>query len=1112
MIFFSATLYAAIPEPETQISGQVYNLYQNHKVLIPEAEISFTIRKKGSNELLTYNGSVECMKCNAYDSAGVICEECVTYAYHIKIPQITAIEVEENTGQIIPLSKDNQQYDIASVTVNGVDAQMNLKSQLGNIQPNDKQGDFILASQQRRSHFYEIDLELVLPVTDSDNDQIPDFWEKQYGFDMNDAADATNDSDADGWDNLTEFLNATHPKISNTTPQLLDPHVLAFEGASSLLQLNIADSDTISEDLMIKFINIPGSLQIMFHGANTPFAHGHIFQQNEMVPLRYIEEGHVIFTYKGISSNEIDRIYIEIIDNEHDPVIATLNINVFKPTTTDATDAVLWFDAFQHSQLSDDEQIRQLQDRSGCDNRGNYYAVSENGELIESEINIAENAASGNPAFNINGFLELPYAKPVFPPGNVTIISVFKVNHTAHKQIIAAGHYIEVAVNGNDDPLHPGELRVADETSTIYSNRKVDNEWVMTSVKRVNGQSVIDINGLWTGGPFSYDEENTLPGDPTIGGKNIWSWDFNELKWNSDISGVMDGQLAEMLVYDRELTYLEKWRIYAHLQGKWFGYVISDHSQSPMGVNVMAASGRLGEHIRQLKADADLAWLDYSDAVFANENVLSALAVFESYLPDNWQWTTTPPSVDEANQALDSIKFDYQNEFVSLYGKDKSYVLIGGMGNDTLIGGYEDDILIGGDGADTLKGSSGSDIFVVSNNDEIIDFNVNDNDILDISHILKHTNAPLKDYIHFDIINDLETGENHTQLNINADGTGSTFDDATILLRNVVFRDDVDISRLMASGSIQTGGSKPTLEIGLSISDANATENPEKPASFDISFSENVLPDNLTIPIDLSGTAKPGQDFRLCIPVWNEQTNTYETTTLSNNIIPVKLKKGDQKLTVKIIPIADHVREPVETLSILLSKKEDHYYLAKNELSTIEITDGIDEISIQTENGIAVEGKPAGGSIIISRVGSLDIKKEIKLLVKGTAENGRDFYYIPSEISIKPGKTSSVIDIVAYQDKEIEDVEFVEVIVSSGDYSLKGASSARVAIRDNDSEILHGDMDHINGINLVDAIIALQVCAGKDISGIFAESSIDNTHIGMKDVLYILRKISEKPE
>jgi hypothetical protein len=499
-----------------------------------------------------------------------------------------------------------------------------------------------------------------------------------------------------------------------------------------------------------------------------------------------------------------------------------------------------------------------------------------------------------------------------------------------------------------------------------------------------------------------------------------------------------------------------------------------------------------------------------TDAIFSNENVLTALANLESYLPDNWQWTTIPPSVDEANQALDAIKFDYQNEFVAHYGKDKSYILIGGMGDDTLIGGYENDILIGGEGKDILKGSNGSDIFVVSNQDEIIDFNVDDKDVLDISHLLTNTDSPLKDYIHFEIINDLETGENHTQLKINADATGDSFDDAVILLRNVVLRDQVDIARLWASSSLHTGGSRPDLKLSLSVSDNTAAENPEDPAVFHISFSEQILPDDLTVPLSLEGSAILGQDYQLCLPVWNDQLNKYESTLMSHNIIPVKLKKGDQQLTVKIIPIPDKVAEPIENISLSLSKKEDYYLISNNELPAIDISDGIDEISIQAASDLAIEGKPAGGTIIISRVGSLDTKKEINLLVKGTAENGRDFYYIPSEIAINPGETSSVIDIVAYQDKEIEDVEFVEVIVSSGDYTLKGASSARVAIRDSHLEILAGDMDNTNGINLKDAIIALQVCAGKDVSSVYVESSIGKDRIGIKEVLYILNEIAGK--
>jgi hypothetical protein len=60
----------------------------------------------------------------------------------------------------------------------------------------------------------------------------------------------------------------------------------------------------------------------------------------------------------------------------------------------------------------------------------------------------------------------------------------------------------------------------------------------------------------------------------------------------------MDGLFAEMLVYDRPLTYMEKWRIYAHLRGKWFGDVISDHSNATRDMQIMAISGKQSEIIR----------------------------------------------------------------------------------------------------------------------------------------------------------------------------------------------------------------------------------------------------------------------------------------------------------------------------------------------------------------------------------------------------------------------------------------------------------------------------------------------------------------------------------
>jgi hypothetical protein len=47
---------------------------------------------------------------------------------------------------------------------------------------------------------------------DSDNDGIPDAWEKKYGFNPNDASDANKDSNGDGYTNLEKYFNGIDPK------------------------------------------------------------------------------------------------------------------------------------------------------------------------------------------------------------------------------------------------------------------------------------------------------------------------------------------------------------------------------------------------------------------------------------------------------------------------------------------------------------------------------------------------------------------------------------------------------------------------------------------------------------------------------------------------------------------------------------------------------------------------------------------------------------------------------------------------------------------------------------------------------------------------------------
>ena len=82
---------------------------------------------------------------------------------------------------------------------------------------------------------------------DVDNDGMPDAFENQYGFDVNNSLDRTTDSDGDGVTNIDEFLAGTNPRVNPNPglPQLVIPDDIEVVSTGRMTAVDIGVATAI---------------------------------------------------------------------------------------------------------------------------------------------------------------------------------------------------------------------------------------------------------------------------------------------------------------------------------------------------------------------------------------------------------------------------------------------------------------------------------------------------------------------------------------------------------------------------------------------------------------------------------------------------------------------------------------------------------------------------------------------------------------------------------------------------------------------------------------------------------------------------------------------------
>lgn len=950
----SPMLAATIPEPDTIFYGKVLNFDHGSELLVTSGQLDWTIRLAG-NEGIAFRLSTP-LELNTNGG----------FSYRLKVPHealVAGLAGTDITPTSIPQANIDARYSQAEIRVNG---------ELAKILP--PASAAFNVSSDRRATAYRLDLEIAVPMPDSDGNGLPDWWQQKYFGRL--GIDPNADPDGDGWSNLREYLAGTDPTRANTSPVIAWDLESVDEGATVLLTLRAVDSDTTPDHLIYTLTHEPKGAGIrQLFGSARPGPDGKRGDRSliagDTFTQAQVNEGRIVIVQDDPTANQVFfSLSLSDGNTAHAPFQTNIVAAIRTPTQTDGSDAAVWLDAWEASLHSTSGGLTRWTDRSGPKPFLDGTFAAFDGTTDGTPLPLASRGPLGQQVVGFNlsnasspqslGF-PTPDRALVLPSGDVTVFAVFNPDGVAlSRQQIVNGANFQVALAGPEDQGRINQVRFAAEgVGVVYGNHRIQGQWTLLTAQRDQNELSLEMNDGWVGGPRPLDEATALGSDPVVGAKNS----------QGRKSEPFQGYLAELLVFNRSLDGVERQRINAALLSKWFGWVVVDGSDGER------------DAVRQV-----------------------------------------PSSGLSADQ--------YRTNFVQLYGPDRHYLLIGGGGKDVLRGGQNDDIIIGGRQADVISGGGGRDRFVFNYSDihvdpdTITDFDpVVDQDVIDLTDLLRGASRDLRDYVR------LRTDGHHSYLDIDFLGTGKQTDH-TIVLQNVVLR-DVDRYRLWSQGNLLTGDKRFPLAAALAVTRSTATEAEGDAAQIDVQFTGGpTVPVGLEMPFTLGGTAHRNIDYKLSVQRYDAASGAYAWVPVDGQELFVQLKPGDLAVGVRIEAIPNSKSNPVRTVQFALTPVPE-IYDAPTSSATVQIVDAPQTVSVTTSVPVATPGG-APGVFQILRQGSLDIPLDVSVRMAGPAINGEDYTYVPSVLHFAPGQATRAVTIAALLDENTKPERTVELVLEAG--------------------------------------------------------------------------------
>jgi hypothetical protein len=366
-------------------------------------------------------------------------------------------------------------------------------------------------------------------------------------------------------------------------------------------------------------------------------------------------------------------------------------------------------------------------------------------------------------------------------------------------------------------------------------------------------------------------------------------------------------------------------------------------------------------------------------------------------------------------------------DYVSAYGNDRRYVLIGSGGNlGTLTGGHSGDVLVPSPGTSTLTGGAGADLFVFRSFDSgrvtLTDFNPAEGDIIDLSRLAAQAGTYVHNYLR------LVAVTNGYELQIALGGAGAGYTNLALTLPGLAAA-EADLYTLVGAGRLLVGSLQLQPRITVIASEPGAAENGPVSARFTVTRQGSLAADT-TVNILLTGTAQNGVDY------------VYVPST-------VLLQAGVASAEVAITPYADGVVEATETVQLVLGSGSGYCIGAAN-----QVTASIDDLRMLVElevlEACAVKNTLTPARIMVKRSDVINRDVLVRLTIGGTAANGVDYQTLSGYVYLAANQTLAFLDITPRSTAALKDgAETVQVAIQTdAAYLIRGASPAKVVILD----------------------------------------------------------------